>query len=307
MKRKLFRTALWALVLTLLLPALAHADTGPKPSVRIRFTGLGDRLCYGTLLSETKSTGPASVWNGDPADAYHKGNEAWADLDEATWWAFVDYQDSDGYHFLQWGWPVSDTDELAWTYYPPDRFKVLLYFPDDGTFVSGDVLERYAFHSYFDAAVTSADMTLSEDHASAEAAQEELDVAQRQQHLTELLCLAGRILLTLAAELLLALVFGFRQKRQLAAIAAVNVATQLALNAALFVLYLLPHRYVGFIFFYVLLELAVFAVEALLYCRLLRPGTDKPILFIVIYALCANVLSFVGGLILSFTLLPWMF
>ena len=305
--KKLLRALLCAALLCPLLLSSAYADTGPKPSVGVSFTGIGDRPCYATLLSETPSTGPASVWDGDPDHAYHKGNEEWADLDEDIWQAFVDYRDADGYYFLQWGWPVSDSDGLAWTYYPPSRFKVLLYFPDSGEFITSGVLERYAFHSYFDAAVTSADMTLAEDHASAEAAQEELDVAQRQQHLTELLCLAGRILLTLAAELLLALVFGFRQKRQLAAIAAVNVATQLALNAALFVLYLLPHRYVGFIFFYVLLELAVFAVEALLYCRLLRPGTDKPILFIVIYALCANVLSFVGGLILSFTLLPWMF
>lgn len=303
--KKLLRVFLCATLLCSLLLTSAYADTGPKPSVRVSFTGLEDRLCYATLLSQTPSTGPASVWDGDPTHAYHNGNEEWADLDEATWRSFVDYEDGDGYYFLQWGWQVSDTNELAWTYYPPNRFKVLLYFPESGEFICSDVLERYAFHSYFDATVNAVDMTLSEDHESADAAQKELDVVKRQQHLREFLCLAGRILLTLAIELLLAVAFGFR--RQLLLIGAVNVSTQLALNAALFLFFLLPHRYVGFIFYYLLLELAVFAVEAVLFCRLLRRSTNKPRSFIVLYALCANVLSFGAGLILSVTLLPGLF
>ena len=303
--KKLLRAFLCATLLCSLLLTSAYADTGPKPSVRVSFTGLEDRLCYATLLSQTPSTGPASVWDGDPTHAYHNGNEEWADLDEATWRSFVDYEDGDGYYFLQWGWQVSDINELAWTYYPPNRFKVLLYFPESGEFICSDVLERYAFHSYFDATVNAVDMTLSEDHESADAAQKELDVVKRQQHLREFLCLAGRILLTLAIELLLAMAFGFR--RQLLLIGAVNVSTQLALNAALFLFFLLPHRYVGFIFYYLLLELAVFAVEAVLFCRLLRRSTNKPRSFIVLYALCANVLSFGAGLILSVTLLPGLF
>lgn len=303
--KKLLRAFLCATLLCSLLLTSAYADTGPKPSVRVSFTGLEDRLCYATLLSQTPSTGPASVWDGDPTHAYHNGNEEWADLDEATWRSFVDYEDGDGYYFLQWGWQVSDINELAWTYYPPNRFKVLLYFPESGEFICSDILERYAFHSYFDATVNAVDMTLSEDHESADAAQKELDVVKRQQHLREFLCLAGRILLTLAIELLLAMAFGFR--RQLLLIGAVNVSTQLALNAALFLFFLLPHRYVGFIFYYLLLELAVFAVEAVLFCRLLRRSTNKPRSFIVLYALCANVLSFGAGLILSVTLLPGLF
>ena len=39
----------------------ARADTGPKPSVRITFTGLEGESYYGTLLSERSSTGPASA------------------------------------------------------------------------------------------------------------------------------------------------------------------------------------------------------------------------------------------------------
>lgn len=305
MKRKLFRTALWALVLTLLLPALAHADTGPKPSVRIRFTGLGDRLCYGTLLSETKSTGPASVWNGDPADAYHKGNEAWADLDEATWRAFVDYQDSDGYHFLQWGWPVSDTDELAWTYYPPDRFKVLLYFPDDGSFISSGILESYAFHSYFSADIAGGTLVSGKDQTASDAASAVIEVEARYDFRQDLLSLAARIAITLALELLLALAFGLGKRPCLLPIVAVNLVTQIALNAGLY----LTAFYSGFYDFAITLflcELLIFAVEAAALWALLRRTKPRPTRGrIILYAACANTVSFVAGLFLS-EIMPWL-
>ncbi len=52
-------------------PLTARADTGPKPSVRITFKNMGDEVCYGTLLSETDSTGPASAWDGDPDHIYN--------------------------------------------------------------------------------------------------------------------------------------------------------------------------------------------------------------------------------------------
>ena len=40
-------------------PMTVNADMGPKASVRIQFEHMGDELCYGTLLSKEKSTGPA--------------------------------------------------------------------------------------------------------------------------------------------------------------------------------------------------------------------------------------------------------
>ena len=70
--KKLLCAILCAALLCTALLTIAHADTGPKPSVRITFTGLGDRLCYGTLLSETKSTGPASIWNGEHGTALRR-------------------------------------------------------------------------------------------------------------------------------------------------------------------------------------------------------------------------------------------
>ena len=50
-------------------PITANADMGPKASVRIWFENMGDEVCYGTLLSERESTGPASVWDGTEENA----------------------------------------------------------------------------------------------------------------------------------------------------------------------------------------------------------------------------------------------
>ena len=306
MKKRTLRFLIAALLCALLLPTLVHADTGPKPSVRVSFTGLGDRLCYATLLSKYESTGPSSAYDGDPDHAYHKGTADWCTLDEATWQAFVDYADPDGYYFLQEGWLVTDNDGLNWTYYPPNPFKILLYFPDTGEFLSSEVMERYAFHSYFDAVVNTDSLSALKDQASADAADAEMKVQRNYRYVQEFLALAVRILITLAVELGLALLFSLRKKQQFRTIAVVNVVTQVLLNAILF--FINYHSgYRVFVFYYVILELAVFGLEAILFCRLLRRNNEKPAIpRIVLYALCANAASFFVGIWLA-DRLPYLF
>ena len=140
---RLFMLLFFLIFTVTALPITAKADTGPKPSVRIQFKNMGDDLCYGTLLSKEKGAGPARVWDGTAR------NGQLYDLDRNIWKAFVDYKDPDGYYFLQRGWTVSETGEIAWTYYPPEDFKILLYYPEAGTFVSSGSYERYAFDTYY--------------------------------------------------------------------------------------------------------------------------------------------------------------
>ena len=147
-------TILICLVLAVsLFPITASADTGPKPSVRITFENLGDEECWGTLLSSKKSTGPSSAWDGNGEDARHNenpnGQYDWQDFGYDVWKAFVDYDEKDDYYFLQEAWQINETKELAWTYYPPNEFKILLYFPETEEYAVSGVYERYAFDSYF--------------------------------------------------------------------------------------------------------------------------------------------------------------
>ena len=127
-----FLLILCAVMIAVGFPVTVRADMGPNPSVRIHFENMGDELCYGTLLSKTKSTGPASAWDGIEYHAKHNENKSYsyAAFDYETWKVFAEYQDEDGYYFLQEGWKVSETKKIEWTYYPPQSFKILLYYPE---------------------------------------------------------------------------------------------------------------------------------------------------------------------------------
>ena len=142
--KKLIVMLLCLVLVSAVFPITASADTGPKPSVRITFENLGDKECWGTLLSSKESTGPSSSWDGNEEDARHNGNEnySYQTFGYDVWKAFVDYDEQDEFYFLQEAWQINETKELAWTYYPPNEFKILLYFPETGEYAVSGVYER---------------------------------------------------------------------------------------------------------------------------------------------------------------------
>ncbi len=314
-----------------------HADLGPKPSVHITFENMLPGIeCYGTLLSKTDSTGPSAVWDGNEEYAMHSENYEWAAFDYATWKAFVEYEDPDGFYFLQEGWDVIESDGIHWTYYPPQEFKILLYFPEYNSFVSSDIYERYAFDSYFTVDMTNVNymelsVLSSVEHDEDKSGDDRFEqwkseiftvTAQRESsdehsvnmvakksynYLGEGLALLVRIILTIAIELTVALCFGIFGKKRLITLATVNVITQILLNLALGIS-MYNMGYLAFGAVYILLEILVFAVEAVLYCGLLNRGEPKPkrgILYVA-YALVANGVSFGLGLWLA-NVLPSVF
>ncbi len=290
MKRKI-TALLICLIMIVAMPMTAFADIGPKPSVRIEFTGIDGETYYGTLLSKEKSTGPASAWDGEPGHEYFQE----ADGGYEIWKAFVEYEDSDGFFFLQRSWDCSESNQLNWTYYPPTPFKILLYFPESETFYVSPIYERYAFDSYF-----SVDLSDFEESGS-------ISAEKSYDHTWELISLAARIVLTIILELAIALLFGYRQKKQLGLIAAVNIITQIALNVLLNVINYNIGQW-GFTFYYVLLELAVIVIEAVLFTSLMQRFSDSPQKKgkAVGYAFAANIASFALGLWIAH-LIPGIF
>ena len=296
------QTLFFAALLLTTVPVNAWADTGPKPSVTVTLENQGDEICYGTLLSESKGNGPWVVWNGTGSGEYandEKEAERRARAPYEVWQAFVDYQDEDGFCFLQFAQRVDESGTLDWGYYPPDTFKLLLYYPQTGRFAVSGVLHRYAFHARFRVVLQNG-------------AAGRLQVRRAFTWSAELPSFLFRIALTLAVELGIALLFAIRGKKQLLCISAVNVITQLLLNLILLpvigpglspgVVFLSASLYLPF------LELLIFILEALAYCLLLNKNTDrprKPGIYIV-YAFVANAASLVLGLVLSFCL-PGMF
>lgn len=297
--------ALCAVILCSLLCIPASADTGPKASVHIDFKNMGDELCFGTLLSEKSSTGPSSAWDGNEEHAYHSENESsWyygnALLDYKTWKKFVDYANEDGYYFLQENvYKVSETKEIHWGYYPPDKFKILLYYPETDTFVVSGVCERYAFDTYYTVDMDGINIGNVEYDEGA-SNNDRLIAHKTYMWKNELFSLLIRIALTIAIEMCVALLFGFRQKKPLIFLAIVNVTTQIILNVIL--------NFVNFrsgpwaeIAAYINLELAVFAIEAVLFCIFMNRYAKKPHrkAFYIVFSLVANLVSFGMGLALA--------
>lgn len=314
-------------------PMKASADTGPKPSVHVTFENMGDELCYGTLLSKTPSTGPARAWDGTEGGKFYEG------ADEAVWRAFTEFKDEDGFYFLQWFWRTDENKALNWTYYPPQTFKILLYYPDratksgaadnssgastrdsktsaaSGAFCVSDVLKRYAFHSYY-----FVDMRNVQSETIGTIAK--ISVTQGYDYSAEILGFFVRFIITLGAETLLALAFGLRTKRAFLTVLAANGVTQIALNLLLNVRLHFNNVY-GVFPLYFFAELFVFVAEAALYCFILgkrknggvsgsadENGGKAAIVYskkrLILYAFTANLISFCIGLPLAI-LLPAVF
>lgn len=263
------------------IPVSVSADTGPKPSVIVNFKGVHNEPYYATLLSSEERYGPWHIGN-DYQDYYG---------DEAVFRKFSEYTDTDGYHYLGFMDECTSDHRLSWTYMPPSKFKILLYFPERDTFfVTGDIYERYAFDSYFTANVNPDSNTL-------------LIARKSYDHGTEILGLIARVILTIAVEMLVALLFCYRGKKSLKIIGITNICTQILLNLMLNIIGFFngPRT---FILSYILFEIIVFAVEAAIYKRRLpKDGRGR---FPRLYAAAANAASFIVGIGIA-QILPAMF
>ena len=309
MKRN-FKKTIYLLIRTLFLSALlsitASADTGPKASVRITFENMGDALCYGTLLSEKRSTGPYSAWDGNEEHMYFERLEDMG-IDEDLWRAFTYYEDADGYYFLQEAiWQVNEKKELAWTYYPPDTFKILLYYPETEKFAVSGICERYAFDTYYTVDMAGVDIG-SVDYNEGLSSNDRLVAYKSYRYKQELISLAARIFITIAIEMGVALLFGFRGKKALLLLVTVNTVTQILLNVLLNMINFRSGAW-AFVAWYVMLELAVFVIEATLYAAFMKKltGKGRPAWFYAVYAFAANAVSFGAGLGIA-NILPGIF
>lgn len=283
MKRRLFCGSILALLLVCLLPLWAAADTGPKPSITVTPEGVGEDVCYLTLLSQTETTGP---WSKHESFAASKDSYGNPEADEAIWTAFNDYEDADGFYFLGCYGEVTGGQVFCWSYYPPDTFKVLAYFPDSGTFAVGPVTERKEFSAHYTVSLSEQGDTLVTEH--------EQDTAENN------IAFVERLSLTLVIELVLAVIFCFRTKAQILTIVCMNLITQVGLNQAITHLFpVVSSRWYwpGLL----VLEVLIFLVEGAVYARLLPRWKKDPALVCHPwkYALTANAVSFALGLALS--------
>ena len=263
-----------------LLPGVALADMGPKPSVRIEISGLEPgELCYGTLLSLKPSTGPYSAYDPEEGPRY-RDEEGGLEI----WQKFVSYDDPDGYHFLQYVFTVSDTGSLDWTYMPPDDFKLLLYFPESDEFVSSGKYTAYAFDSWYDAALEDGGITLERDYPWG----------------AELLNFLARCVLTILLELAIAyFFFRIREKAQVRAVALINLVTQTALNLVVNIIAYYSGSFMLTLRFAMLELLVILAETALYHMFLTRAGADIKLRRCCGLSVAGNLCTYILGVFLA--------
>ena len=286
MIRNILRRISMVLILMAALAICAFADFGPKPSVVVEFEGAGDREYYVTLVArEDKLGGP-----------YHRitVDDQPEEVNLAVWNRLVAYEDLDGLVFAGNVQKLTGDGAYVWGYYPPSEFRVLICFPDTGYVVtSEEILSQYAFDSYYQMDFND----LSENWNDAVAA---IPVTRKYNLLCQITAFLMRLAVTVAVECLLAVLFGFKGKRQLLLVAAVNCVSQLALNL------LILDESVGLFVFYVLqyalIEVGVILAEGLVYClalpKLVTPEQNRNI-HPIAYAVIGNMASFSLGYLLS--------
>lgn len=213
MKRRipLFLLALLLLVSVLPMGAGAAFNFGRgTPTVLIGLENTGQETCYVTLLSQEGTSGPW-VKTDDFSKVYPKES---GQVDQAIWEAFNGYEDPDGFHFLGFFQNCTQSKTFLWNYCPPETFKLLLYYPDSGTFLASDqTYSRYAYDSYYTATVSGDQVTLTQTATLT----------------SEILSLVIRTVLMVAIALLIARVFRLGGK-QLPFLAGVHGGIVLVLN-----------------------------------------------------------------------------
>lgn len=128
------------------------ADVGPKPSVTVYVNGVEDgREYYITLIIKRET----AMYN----DKYIEGQDN-------VWKKIYELSQADGYYPANSPvdspyFKMNGRDSAKWGYHPPQTFKILLYFPDSESFLASDVLDKYAFDSYFTVDVNGDSLTVS--------------------------------------------------------------------------------------------------------------------------------------------------
>ena len=255
---------------------IIKADTGPKPYVSIKIVG-DTKGYYMTLLSERAQYGPFS---NDPD---HQ------DIDNIDL-KFASYNDSDGYYYLYYYSDISNK-EYKWGYYPPMKFKILIYDSINDKFITND--EKYERTS-FETAFT---IELVNDNGNIT-----FTVKQDHYHLFKVIMgIIIRLVICLGIELGIAFLFKIR-KLQLLLVLIVNVFTQLVLNVVLGIIIIDNGlNMMGLIPMYVFIELLIFILEGLIYSTFMKnvnPENKHSIKKLLLYTFTANVASLVLGFVL---------
>lgn len=251
------------LLVSLLLFSL-NISNGYYRTTRIQIEGING-VCYGTLLSEKTTSGSWSTQN--IIDLY-----APKEIIEA----FKEYKND--YFYLNYFQDVSE-GLLYWPIYPPEKFKLLLYYPESKTFIVSDVTERYALTSQFKAIIDS---------------NNNIDIIRNYNYLGLSLITIIRIIIGAAVSIVVSILYGKPNRDDVKYFILTNLIFHIILNIFISIYsYKNGFSIVEYYLFLWFVYLVFFVIQSIIYQRNLN-STDQPI----VCALLGNIAAYFVGLLL---------
>lgn len=247
-----------------------YADVGPKPSIVIFLKNMPDTLCYMDLLVEEQSSMEVNKKFDDPKynkdlvaklRGYHEAGMSSLlvnGLGRTYGDIICDIKDGKG--------------SLNYSYMVPDQFKIIVA-SDDGDIVVSNLIERKSFDSiiYF-------------DYESAKAKEVPFIIAG-------LLSFLLTCTLTIITEGIVLYLFKFKIRENIKAFLIVNISTQVFLYIMISLGMMISGMSSAFVF-YLVAEVIIFIVEAILFSRLL---TQHSKLRRIVFSITSNFGSLLVG------------
>lgn len=275
LNRKIIRVFRLSLLIAFLFLSFSiiHADAGPKPQIILTIKNVPNELYYVDLLVQNNSKSE-SLLNLDEYDS--NMIEALKSQESLGWYPAL----VNGTQTRMMGdiIPDSDSEEAIFTYTQsiPDTFKVIVV-TQSGKIIVSDKIETKAFLTRLELdAITG-------------------DISSPNWLMSYLYVFLMMLIPTFIVEGLLLIIFKLFNRHNIIVSSITNLVTQIFL--------LITSAYAYYFFGLVLAILVVMAdefiiliFETIIYANLFKhPSTKRKIL----YGLCANILSFIVGLVLA--------
>jgi len=275
-----------------------NADTGPKPYTEITIRNLEKSDYIVSYASKTESYyGPHHVFI--PGD--EQFGETYYGSKEDLTLLYNNVSLPENWHLLDISDFYEDSTDLLIEsgYYWPKEFILIIYNKVKNNYYLTEETHTYAFHSYFEFDMSNYSgkpLTLG-IQAKDITDDDKITLSQNYDYSKEILGFFIRLAFTLIVEMILALLFRFN-KKSLLIIGITNVATQIGLNIGLNLVAHFMGKTLNYLGVYILIELAVVIIEAIIYRKFCERGEDETNKLTILYAIIANIVSFALGMLL---------
>lgn len=265
--KKIF-VILFSLVCIFGLSITVSADMGPKPYIDILIKGIEGE--YVAAFAATSTGGP----NFDYED-WKKSSERNPEY-EPEYNPIMEYKDEEGFKWITFYKICDGEANISFSYYRPEVFKLIIY-KEDKLYKVTEAIDTYAFGANY--IIDFSDSIIK--------------IERPYNYWPEILNFFIRVIITLVIEILAFILLRFN-KKNLKIVIATNIFTQLMLNLSLnYIIHFNGYLSAMFLLFY--MEVVVFVIESISYCIFIK---DKNKINLIGYALIANILSFIIGLVL---------